>query len=149
MCWWLEGKPKLIFSQNDSFGGCEAVAHVWFERNDCVGEVRLSRLHKLPNKYVIKGELGAIESSVHFWQSVTVETKSGKKRIKLKCDENRYSDFGNRIVANFLDVIDKREPPLVSGNDVLDSIEFIEECYDSVSRFSLPWYETLEMLNGK
>ena len=28
ICWWLGGKPNLVSSQNDSFGGSEAVARV-------------------------------------------------------------------------------------------------------------------------
>lgn len=48
ICWWLGGKPKLMSSQNDSFGGGEAVAYIQFEHGRCVGEVKLSWLSNFP-----------------------------------------------------------------------------------------------------
>lgn len=150
ICWWLGGKPRLISSQNDSFGGCEAVAHVQFEHNGCVGEVRVSWLHQLPNSYTIEGESGTIEGSVYDWRCVTVTTRPGKKKeIRLKSNETHYADFCNRVVANFLDIASKGDKPLISASDVLDSMELIDECYETASRFSMPWYETLEALDGK
>jgi hypothetical protein len=48
------------------------------------------------------------------------------------------------MVSNFVNVIAKGAPPLVSGEDVLASIEFIDECYAAASRLDMPWYENLE-----
>lgn len=149
ICWWLGGKPKLISSKNDSFGGCEAVALVRFRHNKCVGEVKLSLLGKIRSSYMIRGELGTIEGGIWDYRSLVLTTKSGrKKRSELKFGERYYKSFGHRIVANFLDVISKGEKPLVAGSDVLDSMEFIDECYEAASRFSMPWYEIAEIRNG-
>lgn len=150
ICWWLGEKPKLILSQNDSFGGCEAVAYVQFEHKRCVGEVKLSLLGKLPCVFKVKCERGTIEGDIYDFQSVILTMKSGqKKRLKLKSNEKYYTDFGYTMVTNFLDVISKGEKPLVSGADVLDSVEFIDECYEAASRFNMPWYEIPEMHNDK
>jgi predicted dehydrogenase len=149
ICWWLGKKPKLVSSQNDSFGGREAVAHIRFEHKRCVGEVKLSLLGKIPCVFKVKCEQGTIEGDVFDFQSVIL-TKSGRrKRLKLKTKEKYYTDFGHTIVANFLDIISKGEKLLVSGADVLDSVELIDECYEAASRFDMPWYEIPEVCNGR
>jgi len=146
ICWWLGEKPKTTSSQNDSFGGREAVAHVRFEYNQCVGEVKLSLLGKFPCIFKIRCEQGTIEGDVFDFQSLTLTTESGqRKRLKLVTREKYHADFGDTIVTNFLDVISKGEKPLVSGADVVDSIEWIDECYQAASRFNMPWYQIPEV----
>lgn len=148
ICWWMGEKPKLISSQNDSFGGCEAVAHVQFEHKRCVGEVKLSLLGKLPCVFKIKCEGGTIEGDVFDFQSVILTRSGRKKRLKLESEEKYYTDFGYTMTTNFSDIISKGEKPLVSGADVLDSVEFIDECYEAASRFDMPWYKISEIHNG-
>ena len=141
ICWWLGGKPKVISSQNDSFGGSEAVAHVQFRHNKCVGEVKLSWLSSFPCKFVVEFEQGSIEGEVSYPQSVLVKTGSNPaKRVKLKSES--WSALGYRIVANFIRVISNDEKPLVPGSDVLDSITMVDECYITATRFEMPWYES-------
>jgi predicted dehydrogenase len=148
--WWLGEKPKLLSSQNDSFGGCEAVAHIKFEHKKCIGEVKLSLLGKLPCVFTIKCEAGTVEGDVYDFKSVILTSNSGrKKRLKLKSKEKYYTDFGHTIVSNFLDVISKGKKPLISGADVLESLKWIDECYGAASRFKMPWYETPETFNGR
>jgi len=150
ICWWLGEKPKLISSRNDSFGGREAVAHLKFEHKKCVGEVKLSLLGKFPCVFIVKCETGTVEGDVFDFQSVVLTTNSGrKKRLKLKSKEKYYTDFGYTMVTNFLDVIRKREKPVISGADVLCSMEWIDECYEAASRFNMPWYDIPEIYNDR
>lgn len=150
ICWWLGEKPKLICCENDSFGGIEAVTVVKFEHNQCFGEIKLSWLSKLQNRYIITGELGVIEGGVKDWRVVNVTSKPGaKKRMKLKCKEKNAHEFANRLVDNFLDVVGEGQKPLIPASDVIASIEWIEECYRAATRFSMPWYEALEVPDGK
>jgi hypothetical protein len=73
---------------------------------------------------------------------MVLTTHSGHKQtVHLKADERYYSDFGYKLVDNFINVAGRAEKPLVSGNDVLDSMEFIDECYAAASRFDMPWYD--------
>jgi UDP-N-acetylglucosamine 3-dehydrogenase len=144
ICWWLGGKPKIVASQNDSFGGREAVARVQFEYNHCIGEVKLSWLGNLPCYYAIQCEKATVEGDVYDFQSFTLSLHNGnRKRIKVKSGEKFYDDFGKKVINNFLDMILKGEKPLISCTDVLDSAEMIDECYGTASRFHLPWYEIL------
>jgi len=150
VCWWFGEKPKLISSKNDSFGGCEAVAHIQFEHEQCRGEVQLSLLGKLPCVFRIECEQGVIEGDIYDFQNMMLINKSGRKNnLKLKTQEKRYTDFGETMVSNFLNVISRGDKPLVSGADVLNSVEFIDECYQAATRFDLPWYDVLEMDHGE
>ncbi len=85
-----------------------------------------------------------MEGDVYDFQSFILTLHNGNpKRIKVKSGEKFYDDFGKKIVNNFFDVIRKGAKPLISCKDVLDSVEMIDECYDTASRFHLPWYEIL------
>jgi predicted dehydrogenase len=139
ICWWLGGKPKVIISQNDSFGGSDAVAYVQFEHNECVGDVKLSWLSKFPCRFVVDFERGSIEGEVYYPQNVLLKTGTGpQKRVKLKSDD--WFALGRRMVANFIGVAVGSQKPLVSASDILDSISFIDECYAAATRFDMPWY---------
>jgi len=147
VCWWLGGKPKVISSENDSFGGVEGAALVKLEYNGCMIESKLSWLNKLQNIYTIVGELGTIEGGIEGWASVSISYKSGRtERIKLNSNETQYSDFGKIITANFIDIISKGAPPLIPAREVTSSIELIEECYKVATRFKMPWYDNLRFL---
>jgi predicted dehydrogenase len=149
ICWWLGGKPRLVSSKNDSFGGSEAVAYVQFERGNCVGEVKLSWLGSFPSRFTVRCEGGTIEGDVYDYRNIVFKTRSGRiERVSLKSSDKTKADIAHRVVTNFIDVVSRGEKPLVSGNDVLDSIEFIDECYAAATRFDMPWYEILEVHRG-
>jgi predicted dehydrogenase len=142
ICWWLGGKPRLVSSENDSFGGCEAVASLILDYRGCRSEIRLSRLSRLPNRFRIRGDQGTIEGGVYDWKSVIV-TKNGvgRKVFKVHSPENELLDFGRTLVANFLNVLRKEGKPLIPAGEVLASIELLEEAYSKARRFPMPWYE--------
>lgn len=149
VCWWLGEKPTLLSSQNDSFGGSEAVARVQFRHHNCTGEIRLCWLVTAPSKFRIVCEKGAIEGDVYDYQNIVLVNATGQKqKINLQSKEKTKADIANRIVINFVDVICKGVKPLVAGRDVLNSIEFIDECYAAVRPFDMPWYERSEVLRG-
>ncbi len=123
------------------------MAHVELEHNKCLGEVRLSWLSKFPCTYIIKCEAGTVEGDVYDYQGVFLINESGrKKRIKLKPETKAGIAF--RIVTNFIDVITRGEKPLVAGSDVLNSIQFIDECYEVATKFDMPWYQVQELESG-
>lgn len=149
ICWWLDAKPKTHVSENDSFGGREAVARIQFTHHKCSGEVKLSLLGKIPCVFSIECEQGTISGDIYDFQSIILSTKSGlEKRINFKTAEKYYTDFGYTIVENFLNVLSKNANPLVSGEDVFKSVEWIDECYTAATRFNMPWYNFLESNNG-
>jgi predicted dehydrogenase len=146
ICWWLDGKPKVISCQNDSFGGSDAVAYVRFEHNKCMGEVKLSWLSSFPCRFVVEFEQGSIEGEVNYPQSVLMKTGAGpQKRVKLK--SVTWTALGDKTVANFIGVITGNQTPFVPACDVLDSIILTDECYAAATRFEMPWYEIPEVKN--
>jgi predicted dehydrogenase len=149
ICWWLGGKPALLSSQNDSYGGSEAVARIRFRHGRCTGEVKLSWLSSFPCKFIVSCERGTIEGNVYDYRSIVLQTESGRRQgLSLNSNNKTKADIAYDMVTNFIDVVRKGEKPLVSGGDVLDSIEFIDECYATASRFDMPWYETTEVHHG-
>lgn len=148
ICWWLGEKPELVASQNDSFGGPEAVAEVQFKCRDCTGTVKLSWLGKLKNAYRIEGAKGSIGGDIYDFNNLEVRYKNENlKKITGPNKIGAYVNLGNRLVDNFIDTIQGKAEPLVSGSVVRDSIWWIEECYQKATRFNLPWYETAGTIN--
>ncbi len=145
ICWWLGGKPRVVSSENDSFGGCEAAASVRFEYGNCRGEVRLSRLGKLPNYFLIRGEKGAIKGDVYDIKGVSVSSiASGGKETRFQVSVDGSDEIARRLVSNFLQVLTGTGQPLIPASEVVASIQFIDEAYSEVQRFRMPWYEQLE-----
>jgi len=141
-CWWFDSNLSIISYMDDSFGGCEAVAALNFLiRESIPGSIKLSWLSRLKNKCVIQGEAGTLTCGVHDWRQVSLVKNGRSIRIRLPTSQRHFSDFGLEIVNNFVGVIQKREPPLVSGEDVLASIAVLDECYRNRKNFSLPWME--------
>lgn len=148
ICWWLGGKPELVLSENDSFGGVEAVANIRLKSGECTIEVKLSWLNVLPNSYTVRCELAEIENDFRGWWHLPIRHRSGKVEIiPLETSERDYSDFGAKIVSNFIDVIRKGHAPLIPASEIIPSIELIQECYAKAQPFNLPWYKNLEVPN--
>jgi predicted dehydrogenase len=143
ICWWLGGKPALVSAETDSFGGPESVAHVRLRHGACDIELKLSWLSRLANHYEIIGRRGRIHGDVGDWRRVTIEYADGRrKRIPVQCTAQNYSDFGQAMIGNFVDVVMGRAEPLVPGHDVIAPLELMNECYQAATRFRLPWFET-------
>ncbi|HEX9618160.1 MAG TPA: Gfo/Idh/MocA family oxidoreductase, partial [Anaerolineales bacterium] len=149
ICWWLEGKPEVIASQNDSYGGSEAVAFIRFTAGICWGTVKLSWLASFPCRYVVACEGGTITGDVYDYQGFFLKDGQDRaKRVQLHAKEKTKSSIALKVVENFIRVICNGERPLVSGCEALDSLRFIDECYAAAGRLEMPWYEIGEVQNG-
>ena len=149
ICWWLGGKPDIIRSQNDALGGSEAVASVQFKYGNCSGELRLSWLSSFPCIYQVTCERGVIEGEVYDYQNVYIQVGSKKKsKIKLAAKEKTKEDIADKIISNFIEVICRGSHPLVAGSEILNSMQFIDECYSKAIPFDMPWYGTYEVKHG-
>lgn len=143
ICWWLDAKPDVIRSRNDSFGGCEAVARIDLKYGSCEIDLVLSLLGKIRSGYRIVGENATIEGDLYDYRSFEFAYPSGTRtRERLNSRERIFADFADTLVDNFIDVIINDAAPLISGEDVIASIELIDESYACAERFSMPWYET-------
>jgi predicted dehydrogenase len=148
ICWWLNGKPTLVCSQNDAFGGSECVSRIEFKHHNCRGTILLSWLAKTPCTFKVVCEKGVIEGEVYDYQTLSIQKGSEKKqKLKLAGDKTKLA-IANKIVKNFVEILQHRAEPLISGQDVLPSLEFIDECNEQATRFEMPWYEIVENAHG-
>lgn len=140
MCWWLEGTPEVLESQNDSLGGPESVSFTKFRIGPCLCEVKLSWLTKLANKLEIFGSKGHVVLS-SFESTRLQVTMQGKplETLSLTKSSQGYAHYANEVVDNFLEVIDGTARPVVPGAAVLDSLELIDQCYALAKPFQMPW----------
>jgi predicted dehydrogenase len=145
LCWWLGATPELISSENDSYGGPEALARLRLQHGLCRVELKLSWLGRLANRFAVIGDRGTIAGDVDAWNRVTIVHRNGtRKQIRLRGSERTYMQFGERIVQNFVDVIRGRAEPLVPAKDVLPALELADQAYRSAKRLPLPWLEPQE-----
>lgn len=145
ICWWLGGKPELVSSKNDAFGGSEALAHITFHQGKVAGEIRLSWFSTIPCKFVLEFDRATVIGDVYDYLNITVDEKTGKNRqLRLNSKYKTKLDIAGRVVDNFINVVRKTEQPLVAGKDVLDSVEFIDECYAKATRLETPWYTAMK-----
>ena len=144
ICWLIGQKPKLIEYYDDSFGGPESVANVQAEIEGCPISIFLNRLCDLDSYFKIKGELGYIEGKPMVWQQLAIISNGGRKENRrLPCQYKNYPEFVRPIVVNFIETVVKNGSPLITGANVQNSIEFIDECYKNRRQFHMPWYEQL------
>jgi predicted dehydrogenase len=142
LCWGLGEKPDLVSSENDSFGGPEALARVQLQNGPCRAELKLSWLTRLANRFEIVGERGTIAGRIDVWDRVVIEHHDGRReQIRLRVPERNYDDFGTAMLQNFLDAIAGRAEPLVPGSTVLPALELMDEAYQAARQLPLPWLE--------
>lgn len=140
VCYWFDGKPELERYGDDSQGGCEAFAELEFSYpNGLSGSVKLSWLTQLENECTIEGERGTITLGAYDWQEVELRQSGRSERITLDTARESFFAFGSDVLENFLRVAGEGAEPLVSGRDVVDSIQWIEECYANRDSLHLPW----------
>jgi predicted dehydrogenase len=142
ICWWLGGKPEIVSYQDDSMGGTEAVGTLRFRMNECDGVVRLSWLSRYANSFEIEGDRATASGGLFDWNTLNLAHSGGSKTVlRLPSTARIPQDLGATLIDNFLDVVRGRAAPIVSGADVLPSIELIDECYSTRKRLPAPWYD--------
>jgi len=143
ICWWLGGKPEISSYKDDSRGGTEAVAELRFRINQCEGVVQLSWLSRYGNTFEVRGDRATAAGGLFDWDTLGFTSTSGSKTtMRLPSKAKIPQDLGATLLDNFLDVVGGRATPLVSGSDVLPSIELIDECYAQRTRMAAPWYDS-------
>ena len=145
VCQWLGGKPELVSSENDSFGGRDAVASVRLRLGDCRAVVRLSWLSRLPNSFRVVGDKGVIDGPIYDWKSVNFTDAGGRTRkVPTEMGYATADEFMRKPVVNLIEILTKGEPSLIPAQSVIPSIELIEEAYAAARRFPMPWYDGVE-----
>ena len=140
VCWWLGGEPQLVESRNDSFGGPEAMATAWLRHNQAEIELKVSRLGRLNNRFRIEGSQATIDAGNEDWRAITIQFRNGRKRrIKVRCAAAGYNDFAHPLIENFVAILQGRAQPLIPAQSTLPGVALLEEAYDKVTPYSMPW----------
>lgn len=144
ICWWLGGQPAVTSSENDAFGGSEATTQVRFQRGNCTGVLTMNWFVNVPCRLFIQFGEGIVEGDVYDYRRLVLWQKGKRSEIHLNSRIQTKLDVAAEIVNNFIGVVERGDLPLVSGADVLDSLAFVDECYQKAVRFDMPWYRHME-----
>jgi len=150
ICWWLGGKPDVVVSGNDSFGGPESAARLRLQYGPCDIDVRLSWLVQLENTYKIVGSLGTVTGNIEQWDSFAIDWSNGKRERKsLASGVETYNDFGKVLIDDFVQASAGGARPRIPAEETIDAIELIDDCYEAATRFDMPWCDTWSDENGR
>ena len=146
VCWFMGGEPELVSYEDDSRGGTEAVAKLVVRRHGATARVHLSWLSKLRNTYRIVGTEGSLEGRVYEWSSFTKQTARGRAQF-VRADKTReFSHFADKLLDNFVDVVEGKGRPVVSAADVRPAISLIDTCYARRTLLSEPWFDACKRI---
>lgn len=136
--WWF-GNPENFEYEDDSIGGLESNLRIkTTHENGVIGNIRMSRTCSLHNQIVIKAERGELSLPIYNPNKIIL-TIDGKKIIKNIGQKNLgFVDLVAAEIRDFIDCIQMRHQPRVTGNDGLVVIEFIERCYAVKKNKPLP-----------
>ena len=140
--WWLPHDLSHLTYEDDNLGGMESFARIQLGfSNGIRGQVKISRLSVLKNRYRLNFERGVIEWDPLLPQKLFIRGLSGnlKGRIRLK-RERAVKD----LLTDFADSIAHHRKPLVSGNEAFKVIQCIERCYQSRRLVPVEWLQKLE-----
>lgn len=140
LCWWIGEKPDLMEYLDDSYGGPESVVRIRAAKGGCNVAITLNRLCDLKNTYRVVCENGSIEGKIFEWTKFALKNNnSATYEQKFKSPSKNYPGFVQPVFDNFVEVVKGTQEPLVSGREVLASLDFINECYEKRQRFDMSW----------
>lgn len=139
VCWWLGEEPRVVSATMDGFGGPEC-----FVRADLAfGEARLdlaASFHsKLANGFVVEGSRGALRGSVTDFASIEVRDGDGAWRARRGSGKAGWTDFAERLLANFAAAVEGREAPFIEPESLVAPLAAIDAIY-AAAKTPLPRY---------
>lgn len=162
LVWWW-GQPAEVLYEDDAMGGMEANCRIEITFPDGFnGEVRLSRDWDLPNRYFIEGSKGwlswdvndadhlqlgiantdfALQSELHKIKSRTALTTPGVPAFNFQ--QSFIAQIRNIVAA-----IHGNTELIAPGEQALDSLRLIEECYRNRRLMHMSWLEETEALRA-
>lgn len=146
--WWF-GDCNSVEYFDDNMGGIEANCEINLQMSNGIeGYVELSRMRKLRNTAIIQGDKGTIEVALHSPQ-ISLQMRGVNKKIigQITEEANAISIKGYSLIniltaelENWVQAIQKKQAPCVSGKDGRKSVVLIEECYKVRKSLKLPWF---------
>lgn len=145
LCWWIGDQQAVLRYQDDNRGGVETEAHleVQFLKSDIRASVRLSRIRKMPNEYLLQGTKGWIKLKPYGNIFETSDRKTDQfifnQYSKQELRQQSFEDIFSEQVTCWLSAMEKKELPVVQTESVLPSIRMIETAYKSRTEINYAW----------
>lgn len=158
LLWWL-GEPTAYGYSDDAMGGLETNSRLEMEHaGGARGLVRLSRDWATTNQYRFVFERGIVTWKVNDANGLTVQIAGAPAALKsqlvtrlepgtpdtaLRPERTNPQSFIHQLL-NIAAAIRGEEPLLVSGEEGMRSLRFIEACYTRRSLLEHPWFTPAE-----
>ena len=139
---WLLGKIELIAYKDDSYGGVEADCIISAINKEAINiNVKLSRIRPLDNCIKFVTDIGVfIFSIVHNSCIFSSPNKVAiEKYYNYGMKSQTISDLFVLQFKNWMDSINAKGSEIVTGNEALNSIEFINLCYENREAIKYQW----------
>jgi predicted dehydrogenase len=157
LLWWL-GEPLESTYSDDAMGGLEANCRLDLTyAGNARGTVRLSRDWATSNQYIFQFEGGKVVYDVGNANRLgllidglplmfggdlfSIDTTS--TAVMSQPTSSAPQSF-TRQLQNVINAMRGEEPLLVSGNEAIRSLRFIEDCYRKRSLIEMPWLDPVE-----
>jgi len=145
LMWWFDSEPELLQYEDDSLGGIEAFSklRVTFA-NKFEGSVQVSRLSQLRNNYRINCEKGTIEYNpfdvrrFYIYENDSV-SQSRPKIYRATRKQFSFIDAVKAMLKDFCAAVRENSDPLVTGQEGMRVIRFIQKCYENRQQIGMPW----------
>lgn len=129
LIWWF-GMPVDYAYEDDALGGIESNVRMKMRfAEGASGTFRLSRTCKLENRITLQGESGSLSLPLYDPTEIVLTRSGHKINQELAHPSGNFVDLVSEQLKDFIQSIEKGQPPRATGEDGLVVIEFIEKCY--------------------
>lgn len=154
LLWWLN-EPQSYSYFDDAMGGLETNSRVELTyANGARGAIHLSRDWNTPNLYRFVFERGIISWKVNDANGLTIQLKGSSSALRSQLItpiSGALNEPAPRLqptnpqsfiaqLQNVVSAIQGREPLLISGEQGMRSLQFIESCYRNRQFLQQPWF---------
>ncbi len=139
VCWWLEDAPRVVAATMDGHGGPECFVRAELAFGKTRLDLSASFHSKLANGFVVEGSRGALRGSVTDFQTIEVREGDGPWRARRGAGKAGWTDFAERLLANFAAAVEGRERLAVEAESLVAPLAAIDAIYAAAEN-PLPRY---------
>ena len=144
LLWWL-GDYRSVAYCDDAEGGVEGDCKLELElKSGAVGTVELSRSRNLRNTCVIRGDRATLEFETKWNPIFRLKMKNKDLLLNGRAsheggEEEEIMDLYRIQIQDFVDSINQKREPFISGGEAKRAIALIEACYANRTPWHLDW----------
>ena len=155
LMWWLGDVASFEYF-DDNFGGVEADCLINLTMESGVkGIVELSRTRNLRNTAVFRGTKGELEvnlraneASISMNNGEVGLSGAGIASAEEGATKQGFLELFHPQIDNWIEAIQTKQEPAVSGREARRSVALIEACYQNRKDLELPWVAQNELVEA-